>query len=361
MERKQISKKQLFFFTEEINYQKENGILSEEQAENILDMYEAREAISFVKILLALGALLIGLGILSFVAGNWAVLGKGIKFFLLLFLLVLTNISAIKLENNYTKTARSLTYVGIFIYGASIFLVGQMFNFGGHFTSAFLLWAVGIVPIAIFYKDKLIYIFIHILMIVYLNGFINMNGMPWLIIIIVAALYYGKRYFESSQLIVFFNNLILLNAIGFFVFKWQHFRGVSYIILFAIGLAMYFIQVKENKQIFKIQGVITFGVFALFLTSRESWDFLKGGVQLAASIVFTIVYLGFLLSILRKSSLTALVFFCLTIFRFYFDTMYDFLPKSMFFIIGGLLLLGFGFYFERMIRVKGGFISADRE
>lgn len=64
-----------------------------------------------------------------------------------------------------------------------------------------------------------------------------------------------------------------------------------------------------------------------------------------------------LLAYVRQGSLTALVFVCATILRFYFDTFFDFMPKSFFFIIGGLMLLGFGFYFERMRSRKGGLLN----
>jgi uncharacterized membrane protein len=81
------------------------------------------------------------------------------------------------------------------------------------------------------------------------------------------------------------------------------------------------------------------------------------GDGITASIVFSVLFVLLLLAYVRTGSLMALVFVCATILRFYFDTFFDFMPKSFFFIIGGLILLGFGFYFERLRNRKGGILN----
>ncbi|MCL4419119.1 DUF2157 domain-containing protein, partial [Patescibacteria group bacterium] len=107
----------------------------------------------------------------------------------------------------------------------------------------------------------------------------------------------------------------------------------------------------KNKKVFQIQGTILMGVSGLILTLPYLWNFIK---VTNINIGFAVFYLLLLLLLIRGGNLVALAFFCLTIFRFYVDTFYDFMPKSAFFLLGGIMLLGFGWYFENRRRKQGG-------
>ncbi len=43
--------------------------------------------------------------------------------------------------------------------------------------------------------------------------------------------------------------------------------------------------------------------------------------------------------LVKREFIGAIAFIALIIMRFYFDTFYDFMPKSLFFVIGGAYLL----------------------
>lgn len=74
--KRRLSNAQYEFLKRELTYLQEIGKLSPEQAVDLLSSYEAgkiqkeRKIINFVQVLTAIGAILIGLGILSFVASN---------------------------------------------------------------------------------------------------------------------------------------------------------------------------------------------------------------------------------------------------------------------------------------------------
>lgn len=74
--KRRLSNAQYEFLKRELTYLQEIGKLSPEQAADLLSSYEAgkiqkeRKIINFVQVLTAIGAILIGLGILSFVASN---------------------------------------------------------------------------------------------------------------------------------------------------------------------------------------------------------------------------------------------------------------------------------------------------
>ncbi|KJS82569.1 MAG: hypothetical protein JM58_14520 [Peptococcaceae bacterium BICA1-8] len=343
---------------QELEYFSTTSVISEENKDNILANYEVKSTSgNFIKIILTLGALLLGLGILSFIASNWQYLGKLSKFTILLGIYLIANLGSYKLSQDFPKTSISLIYLGVLTYGAAIFLIDQMFNFSGHFTSDFLLWGLGILPMGVIFKDKLIFIFTHILFLVYLNGNFDIDGLPLIMLIVSPALYYLNTVLGNSKLGSFFNNLVGLNTLGYFAHYWG-LDGFYICVMFLLfGVLMYVKPLGMNKEIMKVQGNIVIGISGLILTFKDTWDIVPFDSRIMTSLVFTLIFLLFLFNTVRKGSLISLVFICFTIFRFYFDTFYDFMPKSIFFIIGGVILLGFGYYFEKL-RKKGVTIGA---
>lgn len=361
LKERKISKRSYEILKQELEYYSSQEIITRDKKESILNLYEVKEGLNFIKVLVLIGSILIGAGVLSFIASNWQVIGKPLKFAIVLFFCGGIFFTGARLEEEYEKTGRALIYVSILIYGAGIFLIGQMFNYGGDYTNAFFIWSLGILPITYILKDKLIFIFSHILIFVYINGAFSLGKLPIAGIIMIAVFYYINKYFNYSRSITFGTNILVITMILQLCIRYD-LEGVYILIIFlAIGLLMYYGDFQVNNDIFNIQGIIIFGISGVFLTINEIWNdlyYITNGDSI--SIIFAVCYLIFLLNLTRKGSLTSLLFICVTIIRYYFDTMYDFMPKSLFFIIGGLILLGFGYYFERMRRKKGGIIDENQ-
>ncbi|SHF56650.1 Uncharacterized membrane protein [Desulforamulus putei DSM 12395] len=361
--KRQITKQELAFLDHELQHQQQNGVISEKQRLEILASYELKKGLSFIRVMLAIGALLVGLGILSFIASNWAELGRITKLSIILAIFLGFMFASYKVSNNYPKTSKSLLYIGVLTYGAGIFLIGQMFNFGGHFTSAFLLWAIGAFPMAVVFRDKIVYLFTCVLTMVYISGYFDFGGYPYLAIVLIPALYYCNKYLENSRAITFFSNLVALDAVLLFSHITDMDEFYICLLFLGLGIGMYHLPIKTNAGVYRLLGTIVLGVAGLFLTLPEMWrDILHPGTQMVgydpsagriASSAFAVALIIYLLSLTRKENLTALVLICAVIFRYYVDTFIDFMPKSIFFITGGLLLLGFGYYFERLRRKKG--------
>jgi len=358
--KKIISKNAYNFIKNELKDYKNKGIITIQQEKDILNLYEVGGGLNFIRVLVVVGSILIGLGILSFIASNWQIIGRTVKFLLIVVSFSGSYYLGYKLEMRYPRTARSFIYLSLLIYGAGIFLIGQMFNYGGDFTNAFLMWTLGILPMALIFKDKYIFLFAHILTFVYLNGHFRYYDIPITIIPLIGGYYYLNRYFDYSKIITFFTNAIVINFIFYLTNKYNMDGFYITAIIFIIGLMMYYFPMKLNRNIFKIQGSIIFGMAGLLLTIREVWNdlhFIKNAD--IPSIIFGIMYLVFLLFLTKKGNLISLIFICITIFRYYFDTMYNFMPKSLFFVIGGVILVGFGYYFERMRKEVGGVYHED--
>lgn len=307
-----------------------------------------------------------GLGVLSFIASNWAGMIKPVKFLTILGIYGAVVLASFKTQAHYPRTSRSLVYLAALTFGAGIFLNGQIFNLGGHFSQAFLWWAVGILPLAVVLKDKWLFIAANGLLFPYLNGHFDLSGLPLAILIAIPVMYWLNRYFQHAKATFFIINLLVINTVLVYL---DHFdvAGIYTLLgFFVIGLAMYRLPVSYHPGVFRLQGSLIFGVAGLMLTIRAVWEDISwllaiiGLTPTSASIALAIVYLLMLLWFIRKGDVISLLFFCLTIFRYYIDTMYDFMPKSVFFILGGLMLLGFGYYFERLRKQgKGGGYFAE--
>jgi len=355
--KRQVNKSEFSFLSKELGYYESNGLVAGDQKNQILELYEVQGGLNFIRVVLTIGAILVGLGILSFIASNWAGIGKLTKLVIIFGVFLGVNIAGYRLAVNYPKTGRSFLYLGTLVYGAGIFLIGQMFNLGGNFAIAFLLWALGIVPLALQQKDKYLMLFANLLFVVYLNGSLQ-QGFPYAALVGVPALYLAYNYFDRSRLLLFFANFTALNFILYLTLRYEVKAIYIAALFFLLGLLMYFLRHKlpqNTSRIFEYQGNLIFGAAGVVLTMPEVWRGLisSSSTQVTVSVAFAIVFVAFLFLLIRKGSLVSLGLVCIVIFRYYVDTI-AFLPKSLFFVVGGLLLLGFGYYFEHMRKSRKG-------
>ncbi len=357
MDKREISKSRMTFLKDQSAAWQQADLIGEDARNGILELYSVK-SLNFVKVVLTIGALLVGLGILSFIASNWDAMSKLAKLLVIIGMYAAVNGVGYRAMTKYPKTARSLIYLGVLIYGAGIFLIGQTFNLGGDFTNAFLLWGAGILPLAWLYKDMIVYIFAQVVLLVFVMSSFDSGWWNIWILPVVAGLYALNTQMADSKIGTFFNNLVLFAGAGYFLINLDVDGLVAAGLYLALGALLYAVRLPYNREIFKFQGGLCFGIAGLFITGKSLWaHYPVFGDGITASIVFAVLFVLLLLAYVRTGSLMALVFVCATILRFYFDTFFDFMPKSFFFIIGGLILLGFGFYFERLRNRKGGILN----
>lgn len=99
-----------------------------------------------IHIIVTIGALLIGASAFSFVASNWQEIARFAKVIILLIAMSGAYGAGwyMKNKSDFEKTGQSLILVGALIYGASIFLVGQMYHLPVNWPDGFILWMVGV-------------------------------------------------------------------------------------------------------------------------------------------------------------------------------------------------------------------------
>lgn len=361
MKKRKISKNNYRFMERELNFMEQEGKLLKSQKVSLLSLYEVTNGLNFIRVLLTVGAFLVGMGVLSFVASNWSSMGSLFKFSLIVLSIMGVNLVGFKLETKQPKTARTMHYLGVLFFGAGIFLIGQMFHLGGEFHQAFLLWSIGVLPIGYVLKDRIILVFSALLLGVYEFGFVDMDwsNLPYALFILLPALYWINRQIGYSGALTFVLNglaiqlliLLLIQTIDSFFMETYVYQ---ILLVFVIGIGMLYLPVHEKvKGVFKIQGHLVHGTTALILTIPDAWGTI--GHHAPASILFSFLYFAFVLFLIHRGSLFSIVLLFALIIRFYIDLSLDFMPKSMVFIIGGVILITFGFLFEKRRR-KGGMI-----
>jgi uncharacterized membrane protein len=347
-----IKTKELQILKRELLFLEKSQVISTDKTKEIENLYEVEEGLSFTKTLLYVGAILVGAGILSFIASNWGEIGKLTKFLFIIGMFIGCNLAGFKFEANYPKTSKSFYYLGGLVFGAGIFLIGQMFHFGGDFQDAFLWWSLGIMPVAFVLRDKWILMAAALFVFIYMSDdpFFGGDSVPYWILLWIAAIYFINEKIGFSKVTGFINGVILLTFIGSILSlitngddELFYLHGLVYL---AIGIALVLTKLKI-RTVYITLGHLVHGAAALMLSFADIWpsDWMY--------IPFSILYILFVLYLINKGSLFSIIILCVLIFRFYLDITFAFLPKSFVFIIGGILLLGFGFYFEKQ-RKKGG-------
>ncbi|MDV3428637.1 MAG: DUF2157 domain-containing protein [Bacillota bacterium] len=359
--KKELKVKDYRFLKNELNILKENGKIDEKVYNDILDEYQIKEGLNFIKIVLIIGAVLIGLGIITFIGSNWLYLSRPEKFLIIMAFYLTSAFFSFKTRISYPKTSRSLVYLTLLIYGSGIFLILQMFSFSLDYAYGFLYFALGALPAAVIFKDNLIYIADTILFIIFVFSSYNPGTYPFIILIIIPALYFiNKKYMDLSWNVLFINFLTIISLI--LLFDNFDFKAIAILwIMFFTGLLFFYMPFKENIIFHRFTGLIMTGITGIYISIPDAWKdssvtFFKDNSEII-TVAFSVLFMLYLLYLTKKQNLAALVFICILIFRYYVDTLYNFLPKSMFFIIGGAILLFFGFYFERLRKDKGGIVN----
>ncbi|MBD0345201.1 MAG: DUF2157 domain-containing protein [Coleofasciculus sp. Co-bin14] len=143
----------------------------------------------FTLILLGLGSVLLGLGIITFVAANWQVWSREWKVLLLLSGFVGINAAGFYLWRRPTerwqrRLGQGLLLLGALVLGANIALMSQLFHQSGLLYQLFIVWGLGVLAMAYSLRLTLLGILAELLIgLGYLQGqpaFVPIGEFSWL-------------------------------------------------------------------------------------------------------------------------------------------------------------------------------------
>ena len=128
----------------------QKGIISEQTAKQLSNAYqldnlkhESTRLLSAV--IFTIGAVLLGGGVISFVAANWEAIPTPIKLALLFLALISFHAVGFWLwhTHNWKRLGHALIFCGCLVFGASIGLVAQIFHISSNWYGGFGAWALG--------------------------------------------------------------------------------------------------------------------------------------------------------------------------------------------------------------------------
>lgn len=353
--KRKITYEQKRFLERELQYlQSKDAVIGEEPLEKYYDI-DKKNSNNAMQTMLWVGTVLVGVGILSFIASNWSYLSAMTKYFIIFFGVIGFYFAGFKTEKSVPKTSRSLYYIGGFLFGSGIFLIGQAFHLGGEVYPAFFFWAIGIIPLAYYLRDKAIMTFAIILLLLYNTEIYFQEVYPFYLLIIIPVIYFiNDRVMNKSKLIFFLNSVLAIHFLHSQMWFFDVNQLIIIILIFSLGILVSWKTIEGYVGIMKPMGYMIHGGYGIALTMPGVWEqlFINSASGLLA-ILFAIAYGLFIIFMVRKGNLLAIVILCAIIFRFYADISYDFLPKSLFFIVGGVILILFGFWFEKSRREDG--------
>ncbi|MBO2010436.1 DUF2157 domain-containing protein [Hymenobacter negativus] len=377
-----------------------DGLISEAQRQQLLARYppEAQP----LGLLPLLGSVLVGLSALSVVAANWQALPVALRLALLLGSLTGSYAAgSYFLRRGNDDLGHGLIGLGLILFGASIILTSQLYQLVGYDASGLLAWVVAGVAVSYVYGSRLLVLLTVLIGAAVQTYCVESLGIfsyvtAWLVVggmgyywwrrpdaVSATVLAVGLLWQAGLLIIVlhakitwFFVPAMAIYAAG----DWHPNRAVGRAIqvpslvaayLFMFGLATFgetdaYANILRPPLLPYLAALgAVFGLSALGkraqgrLASLPEWllllpgFYLSGGLTLAvATLVVLYAHAGSVLARANREhdsdqlTLGAVLFVAATAVA-YFKLTWGFMDKSLFFLIGGVLLLGLSWYLRR--------------
>lgn len=424
---------------EEIKQWVSEGLISPQQEARLLSRYSGRiEYSRLINTITTLGSILIGLGILLFVASNWDKLGRPAKISIIFLVISFFNLASYYFRNikkGYPGLGEGFLLIGAFSFGAGIWLIAQIYQIHYNFSAGILFWILGILPVALIYRSWTVLSLSSVLSVIWLSSYNSYYaqreayGFLFLFSAIVALCYIQKQRFPlfvmvaalsvwlghfwflgyargnlfhetavltpQLLLVTIYANLgFILYGLGIWHAKVNRFTAFSFLYKFLgilfISLPVYSLTFAHHYYkysggacpltIMILVGILLILAVAIFLRLyrlfREKSDFREIQIVFyflvvgllailvslnwprATSLFFNLIllaetlgfmYIGFLKYSEGIFRLSIAVFF-LNILSRYFDIFWKMMPRSLLFILGGVLLIAGAVFAERKRR-----------
>ncbi len=368
------------------------GLLTPDQKERILARYRHIEEIEqkagpgkLVTTISILGAVLVGVGVLLLIASNWSEIPRWGKLGII-FGGMLTSYSlgyVMRYERkNYPKVGASLILLGSIIFGAGIFLIAQIYNVTVHYPNGPLMWGLGILPLAYLLRFKSILMLALLALYLWLGMELSFHishgmGGPQIILVYFMAgimlwwIGFAHRGLESLRNIS--GPYILLGVAGTFLSAFMLTFNIhrlklwsldllpfytALLVLFAAAAVLYALTGRKEagwKVELAILSMLMAGVLFLAILFP---DIQAGGDGTWGRLIFNLLFAAGIIGLICLGYVrryppyinVGLLFFVLDVTARYFDFFWKLLPRSLFFIAGGLILLAGGMFLERKRR-----------
>ncbi len=315
------------------------GVVSAEQASYMkADVTAVTSEVSgnrFISAIMYIGATALSLGALLLIATNWSGLTKGIKLVLTILLPLVPLCFAywqLIMQQSDRVLGRAANILGLALVGGSLALIGQIYNLESNMVSFFWTWTLLTSPFIFVYKK-------------------TENALFAAVLIGAATLYSLIEFIEASDIAEEAAVLLLT------------FASLAYAaLLYAVGSGLRQLTAwVDGGRLLRLGGA-GLATSVLFVTTFEWYARLVVGGSWRSpgnweplSIVFNLIFIGFLVFALLRSVKFEEYSFAFSIVRLfgvyllvkYYTLFYSMLDTGIFFIIGGALFIAGGWLLEK--------------
>jgi uncharacterized membrane protein len=361
----------------------DEGTINNDQAEKMrADLADYKKEHRSKKQVIAfstIGAILIGIGAILFVASNWEKLGNSIKVLLLVGSTIGVHYVGyhFKYESrNYPRLGSALILLSALFFGASLFLIAQIYNINANNSTLVLIWIVGAFPLIYGYRSApvaglcslLFYLWVSLLYfertdlekLISIWDLYLMSGIAVYFIGVLHGLEEKVKYAETP--FKFIGLQAALFALFVHTFELGEYLAdkvvpVIYAILGVLFLAVLLPKPLQEK-LEGFQADASISIIALLMAGITLTTIYSPASERTYMILFNVIFLGLLTLLLYagynmediRTVNTVMFWFILLIFARYFDFFWELLPRSLFFMLGGLVLLVISVVLERKRR-----------
>lgn len=346
----------------------------------------------FITLISTIGAILLGIGAILFIASNWQELSQLMK----VIILVGSTFAAYYVgylfkyqKQNLPKVGSALLFLGALLFGATIILITQIYNINANNHILILLWLIGILPLVYALRSAPIAGLTTILFYLWIGLFFSQRNEWWffevlgrfsivlfiagsIMLFAIGGLHYLSPKLKDIARIYRLGSLkVLMICLFLLTFEWfsklsssrmvdwfnqtqeQLLTGVVIFSILAILITVinWFFNKSESLSVY--EGPLSLGLVALALifffypTTTTIYMVLFNLLFPGLTILF--IYLGYNREDMQLVNL-GMLWLSIFLVAKYFDWFWKLLERSIFFIVGGLILVLGGIALEKKRR-----------
>ncbi|MGE0268959.1 MAG: DUF2157 domain-containing protein [Candidatus Omnitrophota bacterium] len=367
-------------------------ILADKMLMDITEDKKERSSNKLIVVLSTLGSLLLGIGAFLFMASNWMTLSSLAKVFLLIGGTAGSYYAGyvLKYEKaNYPRVGNSLLFLGSLLFGASVFLIAQIYHVNANSHLLVLVWLAGIIPLVYAFSNGAIAGLAAVLFYLWIGLFVfrgisfnsaanNFIALPALFLVSGNLLFQigNTHYFKGAlQKIARIYRLISLKVMmaGLFFLSFKTFSGHhDYYYNVSKSFAHVTGQFNASFIIFVILALILTVINLAFNPTRSKSNIMEDSISLGLlgftalffyfpsvtniyTVLFNLILAGLIIILLMfgyqredmKIVNIGMSYLGLFILVRYFDFFWELLPRSLFFLVGGFILIVGGIALEK--------------
>ncbi|MBQ6970741.1 MAG: DUF2157 domain-containing protein [Synergistaceae bacterium] len=361
----EIRRKEMEFLSTEVNSWTEAGIITPEQSAEILSQYDVKPG-NLRAVMLTAGAVLLGLGAVSFLLAHWHEIDKTLRAAVIAGS-YLASLSAYFVIGRETKAGKSFLILSGLVFGGGMYLITRMYDIPLTLGEFLGIWAAVLLLKSAITRDEWLMYLAQAVSLAWLHEtgavntlalyFVRTARVPvteffaaWPAFLLVGALWLvwaGTKDRPAFMMCVMITALLFASRMSLC------FGGTWTLIILAVtGAVMSFMKKFPDAE---IMGLLMLGMSGLLLT----WPMFWRGNEFASyrdilPVVNAVIVAGIMLvNIWRGHSGIGAVFFVLLAARYFFDHLFGYLPKAWGFTLTGIIFVVLGLSFGRVRKFLG--------